>query len=70
MNNKAEAAKRLMDNKDFQELILEDFIKAGVLTYTLQHNTRSEPILDELIARRILHEYFFDIITNGEQPKN
>ena len=65
----SEAAVRLLDNKDFQEVILNEFIKVGVLEHSLQHNIRSEVVLDEVIARRILHEWFFGIITTGENLK-
>ena len=63
------AATRLLDNKDFQDVILNEFIKLGVLEHSLQHNIRSEVVLDEVIARRILHEWFFGIITTGENLK-
>jgi len=67
---RTKAAIRLLDNKDFQEVVLNDFIKAGVLEHSLQHNIRSEVILDEVIARRIFHDWYFGIIQSGEQPKN
>ena len=69
-NNKSQAALRLLENKDFQELVLHDFIRDGMLSNTLQDNVRSEGVQDELIARRILHEWFYGIITTGEMPEN
>ena len=67
---RSEAALRLMDNQDFNTLILSEFIRDGILTNSLQDNVRSEPVLDEIIARRILHEYFYGIITTGENLNN
>lgn len=64
--DRTKAAIRLLENEDFQEVVLNGFVKEGILEYSLQHNTRSEAILDELIARRILHEYFFGIIQSGD----
>ena len=60
----------LTENPDFVELIIEGFIKEGVLEYSLQHNLRSEAIVDELRARQILHEYIYGIITQGDKPKS
>jgi len=65
---KSAAALRLIENEDFAELILKDFIKEGLIRYTIEDNVRSEAVQDELIARRIVHEYFFGIITAGERP--
>ena len=66
--DKIKMANRLLANDDFQELIMKQFIKDGTLEYSLQHNIRAEGVLDEVIARRTIHNWFFDIITSGEQP--
>jgi hypothetical protein len=66
---KAEAMSRLYDNKDFQELVLNDFITQGIVDITLQENIASEAVLDQLKTRKILHKYFYDIIDEAEKLK-
>jgi hypothetical protein len=66
---KAEAMTRLYDNKDFQELVLNDFINQGIVDITLQENIASEAVLDQLKARKILYKYFYDIIDEAEKLK-
>jgi hypothetical protein len=66
---KAEAMTRLYDNKDFQELVLNDFINQGIVDITLQENIASDVVLDQLKARKILHKYFYDIIDEAEKLK-
>ena len=69
-SEKSKAALRLMDNEDFNAIILTQFIRDGILANSLQDNVRSDAVLDEIVARRILHEYFYGIITSGENLKN
>jgi len=46
-----------MNNKDFQELVLKEFIEKGILTYTLEDNVDNESVRDELKARKILRDF-------------
>jgi hypothetical protein len=55
--------------KEFQELILQDFIDQDILRLVLEDNVDSEVIRDELKARSILHKYFYDIIEQAEIAK-
>ena len=67
------AARKMIDlteNPDFMELIIDGFIKEGVLEHALQHNLGSEAVVDQLKARQILHEYIYGIITQGDKPKS
>jgi hypothetical protein len=66
---KAEAMTRLYSNKDFQTLILDDFINQGILTTTLTENIASEVVLDQLKARKILYQYCYDIIDEAKKLK-
>jgi hypothetical protein len=66
---KAEAMTRLYDNKDFQMLILDDFINQGILTTALNENIDSTAVLDQLKARKILFEYCYGIIDEAEKLK-
>ena len=68
MTDKAKMMNKLVNSDEFTTLILNDFIKEGVLEYTLQHNIRSEAVLDQVMARQILHEYILGIISQGETP--
>ena len=53
---------KLLENDLFQELIIDDFIKGGILENALTQSLNSEFTLDELKARQILHKYLFGII--------
>ena len=53
---------KLMESDLFQELIINDFIKEGILEQTLHMGLNSDNTIDQLKARQILHEYLFGII--------
>lgn len=57
MKTMSQMAKDLMNNKDFQELVLKEFIEKGILTYTLEDNVDNESVRDELKARKILRDF-------------
>lgn len=60
---------KLTETPEFVELIIDGFIKDGVLEYSLSHNISSEAVQDQLKARQILHEYIYGIITQGDTPE-
>ena len=62
----AQKVTKLLNNEEFIDVILESFIKEGVLTNALHDNLSSEHVLDQLKARQILHSFLFDIIGQGE----
>ena len=64
--DKAQRMTRLLDNEDFQELILEDFIKGGILDQSINQSLDSTYTIDELKARQILHKYIFNVIIVNE----
>lgn len=66
--DRKKAILRLLENKDFQDVILDGFIKEGVLTIALNENVRSEAVSEAIMARNILHNWIFAIIGNGETP--
>lgn len=63
MKEKAQAMARLLGNDDFQKLILEDFIKGGILHNGLKENVFSENTQRELYARQCLASYIDYIIS-------
>ncbi len=60
---------KLLENEDFNEIIIEDFIKGGVLDFGINHSLDSNYTIDEIKARQILHKYLFDIITYAENAQ-
>ena len=66
---KAEAVDRLYHNKDFQMIVLEDFVNQGILDLTLREGVQSEAVQIKLQARKILIDYFYDIINSAEMLK-
>ena len=70
LEDKAIAVTKLYAIKEFQELIVEDFIDNGIHSLCLTENVSSEAIQDELKARRILNDYFYAIIQEAEIAKS
>ena len=66
LNKKSEAAKRLLENEDFMEIIMGDYVKDGIIRHSIDGNLDSPSTVDELKARQIFHRYIFDIITYAE----
>jgi len=57
---------KLLESDDFQELIVNGFIRSGIQEQTLSQNLDNSKTIDELKARQILHNYIFGIISTGE----
>ncbi len=70
LQDKADAVTKLYAIKEFQELIVEDFIDNGIHSLCMTENVDSEPIRDELKARRILYDYLYGIIQEAEIAKS
>jgi hypothetical protein len=72
MTNEERAMKltRLYAVKEFQELILQEFIDQDILRLTLEDNVDSDSVRDQLKARSILNKYFYDIIEQAEIAKS
>ena len=68
--DKSRKVVKLLENELFNEIIIEDFIKGGVLDNALKHSLDSSKTIDELKARQILHEYIFGIIMSAETVQN
>ncbi len=66
LQDKKQLVQNLYQNKDFQELILGEFIDSGIHSIVMTENVDSRPIQDLLNARRILHEFLYDIINEAE----
>jgi len=70
LQDKADAVTKLYAIKEFQQLIVEDFIDNGIHSLCLTENVSSEAIQDELKARRILNDYLYGIIQEAEIAKS
>jgi len=57
---------KLTENPEFVELIIDGFIKEGVLELSLSNSLNSDEVKDQITARRILHEYIYGIITTED----
>ena len=69
LQEKAQKISNLYRNKDFQELILEQFLGNDIQSIVMKENVDSRPVQDELNARRILHDWLYDIIQSAEIAK-
>ena len=49
--------KRLLNNEDFQDIVLNGYIKDGLINLSLNENVDNQSVRDELKARRILNDY-------------
>ncbi len=60
---------KLLENELFQKLIMERFIKQGIVTTVLDNSIDSRAVQDQLTARQVLHEYIFGTI-NTHPPED
>ena len=65
--NKAQKMLKLLEDPNFQEVIMDDFMTAGAVDQALKQNLDNSKTIDELKARQILHNHIFGIITTGEK---
>ena len=65
--DKARKMLKLLEDPNFQELIMDDFMTAGAVDQVLKENLDNSKTIDELKARQILHNHIFGIITTGEK---
>jgi hypothetical protein len=59
---------KLHSNRDFQDIIVTGFIGNGIFQYAMQ-DVDNERVRDQLKARKILSDYFSDIINQAEIAK-
>ena len=69
LQEKAKKIQELYQNKAFQELILEEFVDNGIHSIVMTENVDSEPVRDELKARKILSSWMYGIIQEAEIAK-
>jgi hypothetical protein len=69
IQKKADLVTKLYNNREFQELILEDFIDKGIHNLVMTENVDSEAVRDALKARRILYDWLYAIIEEAEIAK-
>jgi UTP-glucose-1-phosphate uridylyltransferase len=60
---------RLINNKDFVDLIIKDYIENGIKHYVLTENVDNDKIRDELKARKILKDYI-ELVLDEENKQN
>jgi hypothetical protein len=66
LKDKAHKVTKLLENEIFSEIIIEDFIKGGILENGINQSLDSQATIDQMKARQILHKYLFDIIAYAE----
>ena len=71
-NNKVIADKsirmvRLLENEDFKQLIMQDYIEQGILEQTLNMGLSNPVTIDQLKARQNLHSHIFSVLTNVDK---
>ena len=66
LQSKAHKVTKLLEDPNFNEIIIEDFIKNGIYENAINNNIDSPNTVDQLKARQILHKYLFDVITYAE----
>jgi hypothetical protein len=54
-----------MHNQDFEDIIIDLFIRRGIEAYVLEDNVDNETVRDQLKARRILYRFLYDIIDSA-----
>ena len=69
VDEKALAVTKLYANKEFQELILGEFIDKGIHNLCITENVSSESIQDELKGRKLLYDWLYVIIEEAEIAK-
>ncbi len=70
VEEKAVAVTKLYANKEFQDLIIGDYIDSSIHRLCLQENVDNESVRDELKARRIFNDYLYSIIEEAEISKS
>jgi UTP-glucose-1-phosphate uridylyltransferase len=58
-----------MNNKDFVDLIITDFIENGIKHYVLTESVDNDKIRDELKARKILKDYI-ELVLDEQNKQN
>ena len=66
IKDKAKKVNKLLEDKIFNEIIIEDFIKGGILDNAINNSIDSPNTQDQLKARQILHRYLFELIAYAE----
>ena len=66
VKDKAQKMTKLLEDEIFNEIIIEDFIKGGILENSINGNIDNSKTQDELKARQILHKYLFELIRYAE----
>jgi hypothetical protein len=66
VQEKAKQMVKLLEDENFNKLIIEGFIKDGIYSNSINGDIDNPKVVDELKARQILHRYIFDIINYAE----
>jgi len=65
--SKTQKMKQLIQNPDFVELILEDFINNGIINLCLTEDVGSDKVKEELKARKILKDYIEQVLDEEDK---
>ncbi len=66
LERKKQLVQNLYQNKDFQELILGEFIDSGIHNLCMTENVSNIAIQEELKARKCLSDWMYGIIDEAE----
>jgi hypothetical protein len=66
LKDKSQKMAKLLENELFVELIIDDYIKGGILSNTLDQSLDNMATVDELKARQNLHKHIFSVIIVSE----
>ena len=53
---------RLYNNEDFQDIILNRYIKDGIIDISLRENIDSKNVQNEIISRKNLNDYLINCL--------
>lgn len=53
---------RLYNNEDFQDIILNRYIKDGIIDISLRENVDSKNVQNEIISRKNLNDYLINCL--------
>jgi len=69
IDEKAKKILRLLDNDDFVDIIMDEYLGSDIHDLVMEEDVKKEAIQEELISRRILRTYIFDILRQAELLK-
>jgi len=69
IDEKAKKILRLLDNDDFVDIIMDEYLGSDIHDLVMEEDVKKEAIQEELISRRTLRLYLYDILRQAELLK-